>query len=205
MGRSASGPAKLGKMQSFAAAHAVDVVVGVSLLWSALRGYTRGLVHELMSLAALFLAMAAAFRWTPIVVPKLAEKIPGPSSIDTPVTFLLVFVATAIALRILVAIVGRNWLSASRVNRFGGAAFGAGKAAIALGSTIVMLRTFVPPPLPSGNANPFAAPVQMLNDRIAQSPLAAELARLTSGLYSGVADAPEIRLRMLAASDNESP
>jgi hypothetical protein len=189
---------------SFAAEHAVDIIVGISLLWSAFRGYTRGLFHEVMSLVALFLAVAAAFRWTPTVMPKLAEKIPGPSSIDTPISFLLVFAATGIALRILVAIIGRR-LSGSRANRVGGAFFGTAKGAVALGSTFLMLRTFTPAPLPCVNPNPFAVRVQMLNDRIGDSALASEIVRLTSGLFSGVVDAGEIRLRMLAASDNEGP
>jgi uncharacterized membrane protein required for colicin V production len=182
----------------------VDVAVGLSLLWYAVRGYARGLFHEVMTLAALFLAMTAAFRFTPTIVPKIAGTIPGPAFVDTPIAFLLVFAATSLALRILVSILGRSLgPRSSPLNRFGGAFFGMGKGGVALGSVMLMLRTFTPTPLPNGNPSPFAQPVQQLNGSIEHSALAGRLAEITSGLFSGVVDAAEIRLRMLAASDNE--
>jgi len=192
---------------SWAATHVLDIVVAVALLLSALRGYARGLFHEVTALAALLVGMTAAFRWTPTVMPKLAESIPGPSFVDTPIAFLLVFAVTGIALRILFSVVGRTWkgMNASPINRLGGAVFGMAKGAATLGTTMLMLRTFTPAPLPGGNPNPFAAPMQRLNASIDKSPLAGQLAQLASGLFSNVADAAEIRLRMLAASDNEGP
>jgi len=192
---------------SWSAAHAIDIAVGVSLLFFAARGYARGLFHEVTALAALLLGMTAAFRWTPTVVPHIAEKIPGPSFVDTPATFLLVFATTGIALRVVFSIAGRTWkgMSASPANRLGGVLFGMAKGAASLGSAMLILRAFTPAPLPNGSPNPFAAPIQKLNASIEQSPLAGGLVQATSGLFSNVVDAAEIRLRMLAASDNEGP
>jgi uncharacterized membrane protein required for colicin V production len=192
---------------SWATTHAVDIAVGVALLVSAVRGYARGLFHEVTALAALLLAMSAAFRWTPTVVPHVAEKIPGPSFIDTPAAFFLIFAVTEIALRIVFSIAGRSWkgMSASPANRLGGVVFGMVKGGATLGSTMLILRAFTPAPLPNGRPNPFATPIQTLNASIERSSLAGGLVQATSGLFSNVVDAAEIRLRMLAASDNEGP
>jgi uncharacterized membrane protein required for colicin V production len=182
--------------------HGFDLAVAASLALCAYRGYARGLFQEVMSLFALALAVIAAFRWTPDVVPRLAQSIPGPSFFDTAVVFSALFAVTGIALRILVSIVSRSAARSSTANRVGGAAFSAARGAMVIGSVVLTLRSFTPTPLP-GSANTPSGPLQQLNGRLADSFCAAHLARLSSAFISAFVDAPEIRLRMLATSDNE--
>jgi uncharacterized membrane protein required for colicin V production len=189
--------------------HVVDVVIALVLVTFGLRGYLRGLYAEITALVALVAALAAAFRWTPAVVTAWGGTIPGPAISDTLVAFLLLFGAIGLALRTIFGIL-RRALSAdgsSAFDRLGGAAFGLCKGGVALGCTVLLLRTFAP--LPAGAA---AAKQQIsdgllarVNGSLMRSPSAAELARVTSRLFSTFADAAEIRLRMLAASDNEGP
>jgi len=184
----------------------VDVVAGIVLAAFALRGYLRGFFTETASLVALVIALAAAFRWTPDLVPRFAHWIPGPPMADTAITFLVSFGALGLALRMVFGLLRRAWApeGGSMIDRLGGAVFGLCKGGVVLGCAVLLLRTFTPVP-PAANAAAHGdGPFVNLNGRLARSAVATQLAQLSSELFSTVADAAEIRLRMLAASDNES-
>lgn len=185
----------------------MDVAVAVMLTGFALRGYLRGLYAEVTALLALVIALGAAFRWTPAVVPQWANVLPGSAAADTAITFLVLFAALGLALRFLFGLLRRGWSpeTGSIFGRIGGAAFGLCKGGVALGCAVLLLRTFTPEPATAGAVAPGGGPFADLNNRLARSPVASELARVTSGLFSTFADAAEIRLRMLVASDNEEP
>ncbi len=186
--------------------HGIDIAVSVLLLLFALRGYSKGLFHEIMTLLALLLGLTAAFRWTPVVAPRFAESIPGPAFVDTGISFLFVFGLVGTTLRLLIVAIERMWVTVrnSPANRLGGAVFGIFKGAVVVGCSVLLLRTFTPTPPAETKPGEVAGPVQKLNQTLAESMFAARLAEMTSGLFSTVVDAAEIRLRMLAASDNES-
>jgi uncharacterized membrane protein required for colicin V production len=183
----------------------VDIAVAAAICFFALRGYSKGLFHEVMTLLALVVALTAAFRWTPDVVPRFADRIPGPAFVDTGISFLFLFGLTGMTLRFIVTMIERMWVTArnSPANRLGGAVFGIFKGGVVLGCAVLMLRTFTPTPMDEGVRAKVSGPVQSINVKLAQSMFAARLADLTSGLFSTVVDAAEIRLRMLAAGDNE--
>jgi membrane protein required for colicin V production len=183
----------------------IDIGIGVWMLLSAARGFRRGLLREMMAMLALAVALIVAFQWTPDVVPRFAASIPGPVAVDTAVTFVGLFTVVGIALRILAAVVANLWnIGSSPLNKLGGTLFGAGKAGLAIGTAVLVLRTFSPT-LPDEKIDARANPVQKLNARVHQSVLAGALATAASSVLSSAADAAEIRLRMLAASDNEGP
>jgi uncharacterized membrane protein required for colicin V production len=190
--------------RAFADLDAIDIGVGAIMVFYGLRGYVRGLIAEVLALAALLIGLTVAFRWTPELMPKYAQQIPGPAMSDTAITFLFVFGAVGLALRILAAVLQGAVASAgsSPLNRLGGAAFGLGKGALTLGCMVLLLRTFAPIPagLSTGEA---AGPIEQMNRRLAESVAAASLADMASEVFSTLVDAAEIRLRMLAASDNE--
>jgi len=185
---------------------AVDIVVAIVLVTFALRGYLRGLFSEITSLMALVIALAAAFRWTPDFVPRWADSIPGPPMADTGITFLFLFGALGLALRMIFGLVRRAWSPEgnSAFDRLGGAAFGLCKGAVVLGCAVLLLRTFTPVPASAKASAEGGGPLVDLNSRLARSLVASRLAEVSSELFSTFADAAEIRLRMLAASDNES-
>jgi membrane protein required for colicin V production len=185
---------------------AVDIVVAIVLVTFALRGYLRGLFSEITSLMALVIALAAAFRWTPDFVPRWADSIPGPPMADTGITFLFLFGALGLALRMIFGFVRRAWSpeGSSAFDRLGGAAFGLCKGAVVLGCAVLLLRTFTPVPASAKAPAEGGGPLVDLNSRLARSLVASRLAEVSSELFSTFADAAEIRLRMLAASDNES-
>lgn len=183
----------------------VDLAIGAVLVIFALRGYLRGLYSEITAVIALVGSLAGAFRWTPLVVPRWANAIPGPSASDTAISFLFVFGALGLALRFIFSLLRRAWSleSSSPFDRLGGAVFGLCKGGVVMGCMVLMLRTFTPVPASDSAKSPGAGLFGDLNNQLARSPAASELARMTSELFSKFADAAEIRLRMLAASDNE--
>ena len=189
--------------QAFADLDAIDIGVGAIMVFYGLRGYMRGLIAEVFALVALVGGLAVAFRWTPDLMPKYAQQIPGPAMSDTAITFLVVFGAVGLALRLLAAVLQGAVASVSGgpLNRLGGAAFGLGKGALTLGCMVLLLRTFAP--IPAGLSTEAGGPLEQLNRRLAESVAAASLADIASNVFSTLVDAAEIRLRMLAASDNE--
>jgi uncharacterized membrane protein required for colicin V production len=185
----------------------VDIVLAIVLVTFALRGYLRGLFSEITSLVALVIALAAAFRWTPDLVPRWADSIPGPAVVDTGIAFLFLFAAFGLALRMVFGLLRRAWSpeGSSALDRLGGAGFGLCKGALILGCAVLLLRTFTPVPATANTPAQGGGPFVELNNRLARSAVAPQLALVASELFSTFADAAEIRLRMLAASDNESP
>ena len=55
--------------------NAADVAVLLGLVLFSVRGYRTGFVNELLSLAAALVALAAAFRWTGAMVPRVADGV----------------------------------------------------------------------------------------------------------------------------------
>jgi membrane protein required for colicin V production len=191
--------------QALSQLDAIDYAVGAIMVFYGLRGYTRGLIAEVLALGALIAAATVAFRWTPDLMPKYAEQIPGPAVSDTAITFLFVFGAVGLALRILAGVLHSAIAAASNspFNRLGGAVFGLGKGGLTLGCMVLLVRTFAP--IPAGlTGDPAASgPLDQMNRRLSESVAATTLSEIASGVFSTFVDAAEIRLRMLAASDNE--
>jgi len=175
--------------------HAVDVIIGLVVATYAVRGYARGLIHEVLSLLALLCAFAFAFRWTPDAVARFGDAIPGKGFSDTAILFLLIFGTAGMAFRIFASAMERMSMpaAASPLNRLGGAAFGAGKGMLVLGCAVLALhavapRTTSPDQKSSGN------PLVTLTSSISAAPLAAHVTHWTHDLLSTLASAVEAHL-----------
>jgi membrane protein required for colicin V production len=186
--------------------NAVDVFIVLGLSFFGFKGYMHGFVHELLSLTAMMAALAAAFRWTPLVVPRIAEAIPGPAFVDTGVGFMLLFALVLWTGRYVVTLVGRFWVQArsSPANRAAGLSFGIFKGAVLLGCTILALRAHAPEAhasevVPDGAAGA----VMAINGRVEQSILAPRLADLTSEIFSAVMTRAETGVRQLSPEDSK--
>jgi membrane protein required for colicin V production len=184
----------------------VDIVVVVGLFFFAFKGYTNGLVHELLSLAAMGAGLVAAFRWTPRLVPRLAEAVPGPAFVDTGVAFLILFALVLATGRYAATMIQRVWVQAgsSPANRIAGMSFGIFKGAIVLGCTVLAMRAFVTDAYAAREELPggVAGRVIEINSKVGDSYIAARLADLTSGIFSALMDTAETQVRSLAASED---
>jgi uncharacterized membrane protein required for colicin V production len=184
--------------------HAVDFVIGLVVATYAVRGYGRGLLGEVLSLAALLCALAAAFRWTPTAVDRFGASIPGAAFTDTGIAFLVVFGLTGMGLRVFVSAAERmsGPAAASPLNRLGGAMFGVCKGGVVLGCTVLALRALSPTTTLDGapQANAGGGPVQALTSRLASAPLASHVTQWTGDFLKAFGSAAETRIRMFAAS-----
>jgi len=195
------GAQPLGGRVEVVSMNAVDILIVLALSFFAYKGYVNGLVHELLSLGALMAGLAAAFRWTPKIVPRIAESVPGPAFVDTGVGFLLMFGLVLITTRYIVSMVRRFWVQArnSPMNRLAGLSFGIFKGAVVLGCSILALRAYAPE-AHAGEEAPDQTVVQV-NGRVEASILAPRLADLTSGIFSVVMDSAESGVRQLSIDD----
>ena len=186
--------------------NSIDIAVVLGLSFFAYKGYKNGLVHELLTLAALGAGLLAGHRWTPKLVPRIAEAIPGPAFLDTGVAFLILFTLVLMTGRYIATIVRRVWVQAnsSPANRMAGMSFGIFKGALVLGCTILALRSFAPEAQAAEDAQGgMAGRVAQINGKVDQSYIAARLADLTGGFFSALMESVGERVRELTT--DESP
>lgn len=180
----------------------MDILVVFSLSLFAVRGYNNGLLHELLSMAALFAAFAAAFRWTTAVAPRLADSIPGPAFVDTGISFLFVFGLVLWIGRYIATVIRRMWIQARRwpANRLAGMSFGVFKGAVMVGALILMLRTVAGDAQAAGEVpTDVPGPVGTINREVSGSYLASRIADLTGGIFSALMTTAEGQVRSLAS------
>jgi len=188
----------------------VDIAVVALLFWFAFRGYSRGLFHELMSVATMVAGAAAGFQWTPKLAARIASSVEAPFFVTTGLAFVILFLLTVTTLRYFLLMVERMWVSvgSSPFNRVAGGVFGIFKGALVLGCTVLFLRGLTPEAMasegpPGGITSTLSAkvsgPVQKVNGRIESSVLAARLADLTGGFFSALMDTAAVQIRSLTA------
>ncbi len=188
--------------------HPIDIAVTVVLTLFAIRGYARGLLHEVMSLAAFLTGSGVALRWTPKLAARIAESVPGPAMTDHWLGFIILFGLTVMTGRLIISLVERLWGSAenSGINRLAGTAFSIFKGGVLVGCVVLTLRA-IPPEGGRGGSlrGRVTSPVSQVNDRIEGSFLAARLADLTGGLFSALMDSAGANVRTLADDEQERP
>ena len=165
---------------------AADILVALALAIFAMRGWSRGLVVEMMSLTVILASFAAAFQWTGKLVPRIADSVPGPAFFDTGVAFLVLFGLTFVTGRYIATMIRRVWLRAKRspMNRMAGLSFGVLKGAVVVGCAVLILRNVEPDIRASTPPEKSPHPVSKVQSRVNESRLALRIADLTGGLFS---------------------
>ena len=184
-----------------------DVAVLFGLGLFSVRGYRRGFVNEFLSLAAALAGLAAAFRWTGAVVPRVADAVPGPSSIDTSLVFLVIFAVVLFLGRKVAVFIKRMWVSvgSSPTNRMAGMSFGFLKGMVLIGLTLIALREFGPQI--AGDAvdeRSLTGRVGTLHRQVEESRVAIHVADLTGGMFSALMSSAEGSMRMLASGGDDA-
>lgn len=184
-----------------------DVAVLLGLGLFSVRGYRTGFVNEFLSLVAALAGLAAAFRWTGAVVPRVADAVPGPSSIDTSLVFLAIFAVVLFFGRKVAVFIKRMWVSvgSSPTNRMAGMSFGFLKGMVLIGLTLIALREFGPQI--AGDAvdeRSLSGRVGTLHRQVEESRLAVHVADLTGGMFSALMSSAEGSMRMLASGGDDA-
>ena len=125
-----------------------DVVFLLVVLVSALVGYARGAIKELVTLSAFLLAALAAV-WALPVVGKLFRHLVHPAWAGNATAVLVVFVLVYIGLRVVGSMLTRHVHSSrlGAVDRGAGAVFGFGRALVLAGAFFLVFTRITPPDL----------------------------------------------------------
>ena len=125
-----------------------DVLLLLVILVSALVGYARGAIKEVVTLFA-FLAAAIASIYALPVVGKLFRSLVHPAWAGNATAVLVVFVLIYILLRVLGSMLTRHVHSSrlGALDRGAGAAFGVGRALVLAGAFFLLFTRITPPDL----------------------------------------------------------
>lgn len=125
-----------------------DIVFLLVVLVSALVGYARGAIKELVTLFAFLLAAMAAVFALP-VAGRLFRSVVHPAWAGNATAVLVVFVVVYVLLRVVGSLMTRH-VHSSRlggVDRGGGAVFGLGRALVLAGAFFLVFNRITPPDL----------------------------------------------------------
>lgn len=184
-----------------------DVAVLMGLGLFAVRGYRAGFVNEFLSLAAALAGLAAAFRWTGKVVPRVADVVPGSSNMDTSLVFLGIFAIALYFGRKVAVFIKRMWVSvgSSPTNRMAGMSFGFFKGMVLIGLTLIALREFGPQIAADAvDERSLTGRVGTMHRQVEESRLAIHVADLTGGMFSALMSSAEGSMRMLASGGDDA-
>jgi membrane protein required for colicin V production len=169
----------------------VDVGLLLLLFFAALRGYSRGFFHELLSLVSIVAGCAVAFRFCPAVAEGIAVRATMPYFLTISLAFLALFFPVVIGVRIANTLVERFWVSmaVSPQNRLAGMGFGVLKGALVLGSAVILLRSSVPvSETRDAFAGRFLGVAEELQVRVQESQVGDALARVSLGIFAVAMD-----------------
>ena len=168
----------------------VDAGLVVGVVFFTLRGYSRGLFGEILSLAIIVAGLAVAFAYGPQLVGRAGPYLAFlPGGLLVVLAFAILYIATVVIVRIVVRLFRRLWLAAgiSPLNRLGGGVFGLLKGALLLGTLILAVNGTAPLDDVRGRLPAEAkAAVEAFDKRLAASTLAGPLAGLTGPVVSAV-------------------
>ena len=119
-----------------------DLVLGIFLIWGAIRGFRNGLIIEAASLAALVLGIWGSIHFSDITAAFLVEQF----HLETRFLFLIAFAVTFVAIVVVVHFLARaldklvKAIALGWLNRLAGIAFGVVKMAFILSVVLVILK-----------------------------------------------------------------
>jgi uncharacterized membrane protein required for colicin V production len=187
--------------------NAADAMVVLGLVLFSVRGYKTGFVNEFLSFTAALVALAAAFRWTEMMVPRVADGVPGSGSFETSLVFLGIFGLVLFACRKVAVFIKRMWVSvgSSPTNRMAGMSFGFFKGMVLIGLTLIALRQFGPQIAADAiDERSFGGQVGTLHRKVEESKLAVHVADLTGGMFSALMSSAEGSMRRLASGGDDA-
>jgi len=108
----------------------IDVVLGIPLLWSAIRGIRKGFILEVTGLAALFLGAWAALFCSDVAAAWLDERFAIGHAYMGITSFAVTFVVVAVGVHLLGRVVEKmvDITALKPMDRLGGLAFATGRA-----------------------------------------------------------------------------
>jgi membrane protein required for colicin V production len=112
----------------------IDIVLGVLILWSLIKGFRKGFIIEFASLLALILGIYGAIKFADITAGYLTANVDLPKDYTPLIAFALTFVIIVVAVHFIARLVQKlvKMVSLSFVNRLAGAVFSGIKTVLIL-------------------------------------------------------------------------
>lgn len=122
----------------------VDIIIAIPLVFAAFKGFTRGLVVELASLAGLILGIYAAYHFSTVAMPFVAKFVHAEPAYQRMAAFAITFLVVLIAVHLIGKVVEKivDLVALGFVNKLAGLAFGVLKGALVISVIIFVLTTF---------------------------------------------------------------
>lgn len=119
--------------------NAIDIVIIIPMLWGAYKGFTKGLIVEVASIASLLLGIYGAIHFSGFMAKILADKF-GMTSQYTPlIAFAIVFLGIVLVVFLIAKLINKltEKIALGTVNKILGAVFGIAKF------TLIMSIVFI--------------------------------------------------------------
>lgn len=122
----------------------LDIILIIPILWLAYRGFRKGLIIELFTLAALILGVYVSIHFSDVVGRFLVEKLNLQSNHMSIIAFIVTFIGVVILVNILGRILEKfiDMIALGFINKMLGGIFGIAKAVIFLSVIIFVINMF---------------------------------------------------------------
>ena len=120
----------------------LDIIIALPLLWGAYKGFTKGLIIEAASLAALLLGIYGAIKFSGITSDFLVEKCNFSSQYLHIISFAITFILIVIAVHFIARLINKlvKAVALGFVNRLFGVIFGILKWAFIISVLLVVIN-----------------------------------------------------------------
>lgn len=120
----------------------IDLIIVVLLLWSAYRGFVKGFVLQLATLAALLLGILGAIKFSDLTAQWLSKNVAIASTYLNVIAFAITFILIVIAVHLLARVIEKliQAIALGFINRILGVVFGIIKTAFILSILLVLLN-----------------------------------------------------------------
>ena len=121
----------------------IDITLAVFLVWSLIKGFRKGFVIELATLAALILGIYGALKFADVTAEYLTYNIDLPEDYTPLIAFVVTFVVIVIAVHLLARMLDKmiKMVALGFLNRFAGAVFSLLKTALFLSFILFFIES----------------------------------------------------------------
>ena len=121
----------------------VDIIICIPLIWGLYKGFTKGLIIEMASLASLILAIYGGIKFSDYILDLLVKKFGWETEFLPIISFVLVFIAILIVVFALAKLLEKilKMSALGPVNKVLGAVFGTLKFGLIVSVVLVIINT----------------------------------------------------------------
>lgn len=124
--------------------HYIDILIIIPLIWGAYKGFSKGLIIEIASLASLIVGVYGAIKFSNLTADLLINKLELNSEYLPIISFAITFVIIVVLVQMIAKLINSmvKAVALGFINRILGAIFGTAKFVLLLSVIIVLINKF---------------------------------------------------------------